>query len=60
VKGKPKKGAVDICPDCGEEVPVGAWPYCRSRRNPDGHAKGTYRFSMTSGMVQHKWQRIGK
>jgi hypothetical protein len=55
-----KKQSDERCPECGEPVPIGAWPYCKSRRNPEGHAKGAYRFSMTSGMVQHKWQRMGR
>lgn len=59
MKGKPRKDA-DHCEKCGEIVPIGGWAWCVSRRNPEGHARGAYRFSVSSGMVQHKWQRMGK
>ena len=57
VKGKRRKGAVVVCDQCGEEVPIGGWAFCRSKRNPEGHSRGTYQFTMRSRMATHKWER---
>ena len=29
------------CPSCQEPLSIGAWPFCRSRTNPAGHATVT-------------------
>lgn len=36
------ESAFDTCELCGEPVPVGAWPLCKSRVNPDGHGRPTF------------------
>lgn len=30
------------CADCGEEIRIGSWPFCRSQQNPQGHERGCY------------------
>ena len=47
---------VNVCPVCGGIIPIGAWPFCRSERNPEGHAKGaTYQFKMASKL--RRWEK---
>lgn len=48
----------DVCADCGEPVYTGSWPFCASRVNPKGHAKGAYGWRMASGMA--KWNKVGR
>lgn len=54
--GPPLPG--ERCNDCGEVVPIGGWAFCKSERNPDGHAKGAaYSFKMHMSMKTHGWTR---
>jgi hypothetical protein len=46
------------CDRCGETLHAGDWPFCASERNPEGHAKGTYRWG--KGTPMRKWERMGK
>jgi len=32
----------EYCEDCGQVLRIGAWPFCRSAINPQGHEKGCY------------------
>jgi len=34
--------AVERCEDCGQVLRIGAWPFCASPSNPQGHARGCY------------------
>lgn len=56
---KGSKASVETCADCGEPVPVGSWPFCASKVNPEGHRKGTYRWGAQS-VLSKKWWRVGK
>lgn len=47
----------ETCADCGEPVPVGGWPFCRSAANPDGHAKGVYAWKSGFSMKLQGWTR---
>ena len=47
----------DICLTCKEPVPIGGWPFCASPRNPEGHARGTYRWGMRHPMATKGWER---
>lgn len=47
----------DVCEKCGQEVPVGGWPFCASPHNPEGHAKGVYGWAMKMGMKVQGWTR---
>lgn len=46
-----------VCADCGERVPIGGWPFCKSARNPAGHAWGTYAWKMKMSMKTEGWSR---
>jgi hypothetical protein len=58
MKGNGKDADTPVCEDCGQPVPTGSWPFCRSPQNPDGHAKGTYRWGLGTGMK--KWERMSR
>lgn len=45
------------CADCGEPVPIGGWPFCRSDRNPEGHARGVYAWKTRFSMKLQGWTR---
>lgn len=47
------------CEECGQPVPVGAWPFCASKANPEGHARGTYRWGLKSNLSRTGWQHTG-
>jgi len=47
----------DICEVCGQVVPIGGWPFCKSERNPKGHMRGTYGWMTKFGMKVQGWTR---
>lgn len=51
------QAAEDVCADCGEEVPIGGWPFCASAANPEGHARGVYAWRARFGMKLQGWTR---
>jgi hypothetical protein len=46
------------CADCGDPVPIGAWPFCKSDRNPEGHARGSYQWSVGNPGMR-RWTHTG-
>lgn len=56
-KGRGRRAAMDTCDKCGKQVPIGGWAFCASPTNPEGHARGTYRFRMRSSMKGAGWTR---
>lgn len=51
-------GDVERCESCGEPVPMGAWPFCASARNPDGHARGSYQWNVGNAALR-RWTHTG-